>query len=144
MADESTQAITVAAAPDEIMAVVADFARYPEWADGVRSAEVVEAHPDGRAKQVRFVIDAGVVKDDYVLEYDWATDGTRVDWHLVKGQLQRAQRGSYQLRPADGRTEVVYTLSVDLAMPMLGMLKRKAERVIMDTALKKLKTRVEG
>jgi hypothetical protein len=28
-------------------------------------------------------------------------------------------------------------------MPMLGMLKRKAEKVIMDTALKELKKRVE-
>ncbi len=143
MADESTQSITIAAPPADIMAVVADFGRYPEWADGVRTAEVVDSHPDGKAKQVRFVIDAGVVKDDYVLEYDWAADGTRVDWHLVKGQLQRAQRGSYQLRQDGEATEVVYTLAVDLAMPMLGMLKRKAEKVVMDTALKELKKRVE-
>ena len=144
MAEESTQSITVAAGPAEVMAVVADFARYPEWADGVRSAEVVEAGPDGRARQVRFVLDAGVVKDDYVLAYDWAADGMRVDWHLVKGQMQRAQRGSYQLRPSGAGTEVVYTLAVDLAVPLPGILKRKAERVIMDTALKKLKARVEG
>jgi hypothetical protein len=126
------------------MAVVADFDSYPEWADGIRSVDVLDTHADGRARQVRFVIDAGVVKDDYVLEYDWAGDDTRVDWHLVKGQLQRAQRGSYQLRPVVGGTEVRYTLSVDLAMPMLGMLKRKAERVVMDTALKELKKRVES
>ncbi|MFL6137493.1 MAG: SRPBCC family protein [Frankiaceae bacterium] len=144
MADESSQSITIAAQPGEVMAVVADFDSYPEWADGIRTAEVLERHPDGRARQVRFVIDAGVVKDDYVLEYDWAADGSRVDWHLVKGQLQRSQRGSYQLHGAGGGTEVVYALSVDLAMPMLGMLKRKAERVIMDTALRKLKARVEG
>jgi hypothetical protein len=29
-------------------------------------------------------------------------------------------------------------------MPMLGMLTRKAEKVIIDTALKELKKRVEG
>ncbi|MGH3803332.1 MAG: cyclase, partial [Pseudonocardiaceae bacterium] len=32
----------------------------------------------------------------------------------------------------------------DLAIPMIGMIKRKAERVIMDTALKELKRRVEA
>jgi carbon monoxide dehydrogenase subunit G len=144
MADQSSQSITISAQPADVMAVVADFDHYPEWADGVRSCEVLETGPGGRASQVRFVVDAGLVKDDYVLAYDWAADDTRVDWHLVKGQLQRAQRGSYQLRPVDGGTEVVYTLSVDLAMPMLAMLKRKAEKVIMDTALRKLKARVEG
>jgi ribosome-associated toxin RatA of RatAB toxin-antitoxin module len=148
MADESTQATTVVAAPSRVMAVIADFASYPEWADGIRECEVVDSHPDGRAKQVRFVVDAGVIKDEYVLEYDWAESGLRVDWQLVKGQLQRSQHGSYELRPAaDGSghesTEVVYRLAVDLAVPMLGVLKRRAEKMIMDTALRKLKARVE-
>jgi len=39
---------------------------------------------------------------------------------------------------------VTYNLTVDLTIPMLGMLKRKAEKVIMDTALKELKKRVES
>ncbi len=41
-------------------------------------------------------------------------------------------------------TQVTYRLAVDINMPMLGMFKRKAEKVIMDTALKELKKRVEG
>jgi hypothetical protein len=39
---------------------------------------------------------------------------------------------------------VTYRLAVDLTIPMLGMLKRKAEKVIVDTALRELKKRVEG
>jgi hypothetical protein len=59
--------------------------------------------------------------------------------------MMRAQQGSYTLDPqAPGRTEVTYSLTVDLVIPMLGLLKRKAERVVMDTALKELKKRVEG
>jgi hypothetical protein len=41
-------------------------------------------------------------------------------------------------------TEVSYSLSVDVAIPMLGMMRRKAEKVITDTALKGLKRRVES
>jgi hypothetical protein len=41
-------------------------------------------------------------------------------------------------------TEVTYTLSVELSIPMIGMLRRKAEKIIIDTALKELKRRVEG
>jgi hypothetical protein len=39
---------------------------------------------------------------------------------------------------------VTYSLTVDLAIPMIGMIKRKAEKIIMDTALKELKRRVEA
>ncbi|MEJ7702268.1 MAG: cyclase [Geodermatophilaceae bacterium] len=102
-----------------------------------------DAGPDGRARRVRFLLDAGVVKDDYVLDYDWADDDSRVDWQLVSGQMQKAQTGSYQLLPHGDSTEVTYTLAVDLSIPMLGMFKRKAEKVIMDTALRELKKQVE-
>ena len=143
MADQSTQSIVIAAPPAAIMAVIADFPAYPQWAASVKAAEVVSTDPDGRAEQVRFVLDAGVVKDDYVLAYEWSGDD-RVEWRLVRGQMQKSQQGSYVLAPRGSGTEVTYHLAVDLAIPMLGMFKRKAEKVIMDTALKELKKRVEG
>lgn len=143
MADESTQSITINAAPAAVMAVIADFDAYPRWAASVKSAQVTVPGPNGRAQQVAFRIDAGVIRDEYELAYEWDGDA-RVSWRLVKGQMQKAQRGSYTLRAADGGTDVTYNLSVDLAIPMLGMLKRKAEKVVMDTALKELKKRVEG
>jgi ribosome-associated toxin RatA of RatAB toxin-antitoxin module len=143
MADQSTQSIVIEAEPAAIMAVIADFENYPLWAASVKRAEVVEEGPDGRAKRVAFTLDAGVVRDEYELAYVWTGD-ERVDWRLEHGQMMKAQDGSYLLRQiAPGRTEVTYRLSVDLVIPMLGLLKRKAERVVLDTALKELKRRVE-
>lgn len=144
MVDQSTQSIVIEAPPAEIMAVISDFASYPEWAEAVKETEVLSTRGD-RAESVRFVLDAGVVKDTYVLVYDWAADGLSVDWKLTEGQVQKAQKGRYQLRPlADGTTEVTYSLAVDLAIPMIGMFRRKAEKMIMNTALKELKRRVES
>ncbi len=144
MADQSTQSITIDAPRAAIMSVIADFPAYPEWTGSLRSAEVLEEGPDGRAKRVHFSLDAGVVKDQYELEYIWTGD-ERVEWNLVKGQMQKMQHGTYALRDVGGgTTEVTYSLTIDLAIPMLGMLRRKAERVIMDTALKELKKRVEA
>jgi hypothetical protein len=125
------------------MAVIADFDAYPQWVSAAKQVEVVETGDDGRARQVHFVIDAGPVKDDYVLDYTW--DGDRkVSWTLVKGQMMKRQQGSYTLADNDGSTEVTYSIAIDLSIPMLGMIKRKAEKVILDTALKELKKRVEG
>jgi ribosome-associated toxin RatA of RatAB toxin-antitoxin module len=144
MADESTQSIVIDAPPERIMAVIADFAAYPEWTNAVKQTEVLSSNPDGRAERVRFTLDAGVVKDEYVLAYDWADDGLAVSWILVKGQMQKAQEGSYRLEPVAEGTKVTYTLAVSLAIPMIGMFKRKAEKMIMDTALRELKRRVEA
>jgi ribosome-associated toxin RatA of RatAB toxin-antitoxin module len=143
MPDESTQSIVIDAPPERILAVIADFEAYPEWTNGVKETEVLAEGPDGRGEQVRFTLDAGPIKDVYTLAYQWAPDGLKVSWDLVKGQMQKSQQGSYTLTPKGDRTEVTYTLSVQLAIPLLGLLRRKAEKVIMDTALKELKRRVE-
>ena len=143
MSDQSTQSIVVDASAADVMAVIADFESYPRWVSAAKQVEVLEAGPDRRARRVHFVLDAGAVKDDYVLDYTW--DGDRsVSWNLVKGQMQRRQEGSYTLTERDGATEVTYAITIDLSIPMLGMIKRKAEKVILDTALKELKKRVEG
>ena len=62
----------------------------------------------------------------------------------MKSKALKSQVGSYILDESGGATEVTYQLAVDLNIPMLGMFKRKAEKVIIDTALKGLKKRVES
>ena len=146
MADTSTQSIQVRAPVDRVAAVICDFPRYPEWVDALKQIEVLEEYEDGYASQVRFVIDAGVLADDYTLEYEYAEDLSRIEWHLVEpSRMQKAQDGSYDVADnGDGTSAVTYTLAVDLAIAMLGMFKRKAEKMIMDTALNELKRRVES
>src|SRR3954470_12017170 len=133
MADESTQSLTIPAPASDVLGVIADFDAYPEWADSITAATVLTHDDEGRPEQVRFTLDAGPIKDTYVLAYDWVDDG--VTWDLVSGQMQRGQRGRYRLEGSEKETTVTYTLSVDLAVPMPGMIKRRAEKRIMDTAL---------
>ena len=143
MSDQSTQSITIDAPASDVMAVIADFPAYPQWVTAAKKVEILDEGEGGRARQVHFVIDAGAVKDDYVLDYTW-DDDSAVSWTLVKGQMMKRQEGSYVLDEKDGSTEVTYTITIDLSIPMLGMIKRKAEKVILDTALKELKKRVES
>ncbi|GAA2695941.1 MULTISPECIES: SRPBCC family protein [Nonomuraea] len=143
MADRTTSSITVDADRSHVMTVIADFGSYPEWAGQVKSAEVLSSGPEGRPQTVRFVLDAGVISDTYTLGYDW-NDDESVSWQVVEaGTMVRELRGSYTLSERSGGTEVTYELAVDLKVPMIGMIKRKAEKVIVDTALKGLKKRVE-
>ena len=144
MADQTESSIEINASPAEIMAVIADLAAYPEWSDGITSVEVLSVYEeDGRPADARFHLDSGPIRDDYELEYDWDGD-TEVTWKLTKGDMVTAMDGMYRLTPSGDSTTVLYRLAVDVKIPMLGMIKRKAEKVIVDTALKGLKERVES
>jgi len=146
MAESSTASIVIAAPPDRVAAVITDFPRYPEWTDALKSVEVVEEYEDGYASQVRFVMDAGVVSDEYTLAYEYAEDLSRIEWRLVApSRMQRMQTGCYDIADnGDGTSTVTYSLQVELSVGMLGMFRRKAEKMIMDAALKQLKRRVEA
>ena len=144
MADQTTSSITVDAPASAVMDVIADFDAYPHWAKGVTRAETRSTFDDGRAERVFFALDVSPIKDEYTLEYVW--DGDReVTWTLVEGKMLRALDGAYILREIGaGTTEVTYRLALDVAIPLIGMLKRKGEKILIDTALKGLKKRVES
>lgn len=143
MPDRTSSSITVDAPPADVMAVIADFPRYPEWADGIKETEVV-AGDGGRPERVRFTLDAGVISDSYVLAYTWDGDAS-VEWELAeKGKIVSGMTGEYRLTGAGARTEVRYELAVDVAIPMPGLLRRQAEKTIIGTALRGLKKRVES
>ena len=144
MADQTTSSIVVDASPAEVMAVIADFPAYPSWATGVKTAEVLSELPGGRAEQVFFTLDVAPIKDEYTLAYDWSGED-QVTWTLVEGKMLRALDGAYVLVDrGDGTTDVTYRLALDVSIPLIGMLKRKGEKILIDTALKGLKKRVES
>src|SRR5262249_42843587 len=111
---------------------------------GLRGVPAIGPGRGGRASRVRFALDAGVIKDSYVLSYDWdGDDGVR--WDLAEpGSVITALSGGYLLADADGGTKVTYDLAVDVRIPMPGMLKRRAEKTIIETALKGLRDRAEA
>src|SRR5438876_12439411 len=84
MAETSTQSIAIAAPRARIAEVICDFPRYPEWVSAAKRVEVVEEYEDGYASRVRFVLDAGVIQDEYTLAYEYAEDISRIEWQLVE------------------------------------------------------------
>ncbi|MFC3849788.1 SRPBCC family protein [Corynebacterium hansenii] len=143
MSDRTQGQILINAPRERILDVVGDVTAYPEWATGTTAAVVTEEGDRPlRPKRAKFTLET-VLRDVYELAYEWTEDG--VSWSLLSSQLQKSQSGSYSLTDAgDGATKVRYELEIVTAVPMLGLLRRKAEHRIVDTALKSLKRRVEG
>lgn len=145
MADQTESSISINADPERIMNVIADLEAYPQWSDGITSVTVLSKYEeDNRPADARFTLASGPIKDTYELEYDW-TGNHKVTWTLSTAEMLKSMDGEYELTDqGNGSTLVRYRLSVDVKIPMIGMLKRKAEKVIVDTALKGLKERVES
>lgn len=142
MADHDRATITINAEPKAIMEVIADFPAYPQWA-GVERTEVLEPGEGARARRVRLWVDARIVKDEYVLAYEW-DDDRMVSWSLVEGKQQSLQQGTYELRDLGGRTEVTYNLTLEMKVKLPGLIRKTAQSTIMDRALRGLKKRVES
>jgi ribosome-associated toxin RatA of RatAB toxin-antitoxin module len=144
VADKTAQTIYIDADPSTVMDVIADIGSYPDWVAEYRETEVLEADEEGFPRTARLVLDAAVLKDTMVLAYTWPPDHASVSWSLVSSSLLKSLEGAYHLSPKGTGTNVTYELAVDLVIPMIGLLKRKAERRLTDTALKDLKKRVEA
>jgi hypothetical protein len=134
--------ITIAASRHFVMTVIADFTAYPSWAS-MHSVEIIgELGADGRARLVRFDVNAGIFRELLVLRYEWSGDEL-VRWELAApGSVVSAMSGSYQLTDRADGTEVTFELAISARFPLPGMLRRRAEQTVIDTALKGLRSRV--
>src|SRR3982751_4735761 len=88
------------ATPTEVMDVIADFERYPEWSSGHKKATVDTRDDNGRPQQVTMSVSAMGFSDEQVMLYEFDGDA-KVTWSLVKANQQKAQNGSYTLTPTD-------------------------------------------
>ncbi|WP_040160640.1 SRPBCC family protein [Mobilicoccus massiliensis] len=147
MPSRTEESIRIDAPPGEVLDVVADVESYPEWSAGMREVTVLTEDEESWPLQVEFLVDAGFSSERYTLDYTWDVDvdgaGT-VSWTLARSDALKALDGSYVIAPDGDGTLVTYTMSVETAMKVPGMLRRKAEQKIVSTALTGLKQRVEG
>ena len=103
----------------------------------------------GRPEIVRFEAEGLGRRSSYVLAYDMSQAPDQLAWSLVEGDLAREIEGRYvftDVTEAGGAptTEVQYELTIDLAVPLPGFVKRRAEDKIVSSALAAFKRRVEG
>jgi hypothetical protein len=144
MADDAHEQIEVAASPARCFALATAFEAYPEWTSDVKQVTVLERDAAGRGTRVEYHVAGLGRRVRYLLEYDFSDAPHSFSWALVEGDMLRALDGRYGFAATDAGTHVDYTLRVDLAVPMPGLLKRRASGMIMGNALRDLKRAAEA
>ena len=128
MADaEQTFTTEVDASVEDCCAVLLDFEQYPQWSGPTTAVEVLDRHPDGRARRVAMTLDMKIRNVRYVLEYDYDLP-RRAHWHLVEGDLTDVV-GSYTFEVIDAQhTRATCAQAVELGFWVPGPLRRLIER----------------
>jgi uncharacterized membrane protein len=144
MTDTASERIRVEAPAVRCYDVAVDFESYPEWVRDVKEAKILETDEEGRGKRVEFRAAALGKSIRYVLEYDFSDAPHSFSWKFVEGEMLRQLDGTYRFEPDGDSTRVHYDLAVELAVPLPGLLKRRAAGLIMGSALKELKKQVEA
>ena len=145
MTDTASERIRVDASADRCFDVAIDFESYPEWLRDVKEAKVLEYDDERRGAKVEYRAAALGKSVRYVLEYDYSDAPEAFSWHFVEGDMLRRLDGTYRFETETPETtRVHYDLSVELAMPLPGLVKRRAAGLIMGSALKELKKQVEA
>ena len=90
-------------------------------------------------------IDAGMMKDRQVLDYDWSQAPIKLSFSLDEADLLTSMDGVYTISAIDAdTTEVTYELGVALSMNVTAMMRQKAEKATIDAALAQLKSHLEA
>ena len=145
MSDLSSSTITIDAPLADVQGALFALDQYPSWSNAIKASEVVESDDQGRATKVKMTIDAGMMKDRVILDYDWSKAPGQLSFSLDDADLLTGMDGSYSIKAIDDdTTQVTYELGVSLSMPIPAMMRQKAEKATIDQALAQLKAVLEA
>src|SRR5438093_4954772 len=140
MPEQTQGSIEISATPKEIMEVIEGFGAYPEWAEGIRKAEVKKKDSKGRPAEVAFEVSQMGIGATYTLAYKYRTKDGGLSWTTKSASgAVKDINGEYTLEPSGKGTKVTYRATIEPAIPMMGFMKRQAEKTIINAALGGLK-----
>lgn len=145
MSEFSKSTVIIEAPIADIQKTLTALDKYPEWSTQIKSAEGLETDDQGRITKIKMSIDAGMMKDRVILDYDWSQAPEKFIFSLEEADLLTSMDGAYTFKSIDSdSTEVTYELGVSLSMSIPDMMRKKAEKATIDAALAQLKSHLEG
>jgi uncharacterized membrane protein len=144
MAETATEIITIDAPHERVWQIAIDLESYPMWAHDIKDVTIRSTDDEGRPLEVEFRASALGRSTHYTLKYDYTNAPAEMGWTMLSGDIERSIDGVWKFEPADENTTIVrYDLQIDLAVPLPGFVKRRAEVRILNT-VRELKVRAEA
>jgi coenzyme Q-binding protein COQ10 len=130
---------------EQVFAVLADYARYPEFVPGIKGCRVLPGKGD---RQVEYELDLGLKRIKYVLRHV-EHPPTRITWSLVSGEMMKVSDGEWALTAEGDATRARYTVDIQISKPplipqsIIDKVSDELTRVQLPRTLEAFKARVE-
>ncbi|EUA40991.1 polyketide cyclase / dehydrase and lipid transport family protein [Mycobacterium avium subsp. avium 2285 (R)] len=125
-----------------IMAIVADFERYPEWSDGVTGCWVLARYDDGRPSQLR--LDAAYQGFEGVyIQAVYYPGPNQIQTVMQQGELFKKQEQLFSVVEMGASSLLTVDIDVEPSMPVPAPMVKSMLNNVLDHLADNLKQRAE-
>ncbi|WAJ45610.1 SRPBCC family protein [Mycobacterium sp. Aquia_216] len=125
-----------------IMAIVADFERYPEWSDGAKGCWVLARYDDGRPSQIR--LDAAYQGfEGTFIQAIYYPGSNQIQTVLQQGELFKKQEQLFSVVEMGASSLLTVDIDVEPSMPVPAPMVKMMLNNVLDHLADNLKKRAE-
>lgn len=140
---ETRSTIIIEAPLAQVAEAIASVGTYPTWSSSMKAVKVLEGD-SVKPTKVEMSLSSGALRDEAILLFDWSAFPAALSFTLESADLLTAMDGRQELKSIGDETEISYSLTVALSMPVPDMMRLKAEKAVVDQTLKELKAHIEN
>lgn len=137
-----SKTVEVAAAPETIMSIVADFEAYPQWNEEVKGSWVLARYDDGRPSQLRVDVSIQGMDGIYICAVYYPSPA-EIYTVLQQGDLFAKQQQNFSVVGMGAASLLTVDLDVETKMAIPQMMVKKVVNDALDYLADNLKKRAE-
>jgi ribosome-associated toxin RatA of RatAB toxin-antitoxin module len=137
-----SKTVEVAAPPETIMSIVADFEAYPQWNEEVKGCWVLARYNDGRPSQLRLDVRVQGMDGTYICAVYYPSPA-EIYTVLQQGDLFSKQQQNFSVVGLGATSLLTVDLDVETKMAVPKMMVKKVVGDALDYLADNLKKRAE-
>jgi ribosome-associated toxin RatA of RatAB toxin-antitoxin module len=137
-----SKTVEVSAPAEAIMAIVADFEKYPEWNTEIKGCWILARYDDGRPSQLRLDVEVQGQSGTFITAVYYPAEN-QIFTVLQQGDHFAKQEQKFSVVPIGETTLLTVDLDVETKLALPSMMVKKAIGDTLDYLADNLKTRAE-
>lgn len=138
---KAERSVVIEAPPEKVLAVIEDYAKYPEFLPEVKKVAV--APGPGGTTDVTYTIDIKAKLITYTLRHTARPPG-ELSWSFVRGEMMKGNDGAWVLEPVSTGTKATYKIDLRLGALVPSMVERMLAEQQLPGLLQNFKKRIES
>ena len=137
-----SKTVEVAASPETVMSIVADFEAYPQWNEEIKGCWVLARYDDGRPSQLRLDVAVSGIDGSYICAVYYPSPA-EIYTVLQQGDLFAKQQQNFSVVPMGATSLLTVDLDVETKLAIPKPMVKKVVSDALDYLADNLKKRAE-